>query len=71
MVVSELRKVGNQYVVTIPAEEVERQGWHEGSVIEFVPRLAAAEPELAEDLARIVDERWERNLPALEYLAGR
>jgi len=71
MVVSKLRKVGNQYVVTIPAEEVERQGWHEGSVIEFVPRLAEGEPELAEDLARIVDERWERNLPALEYLAGR
>ena len=71
MVVSELRKVGNQYVVTIPVEEVERQGWHEGSVIEFVPRLADAEPELAEDLARVIDEDWEQMLPGLKYLAGR
>ena len=33
MITQQLRKVGNSYVVTVPKEEVERRGWHEGQLL--------------------------------------
>ena len=33
VITQQLRKVGNSYVVTVPKEEVERRGWHEGQLL--------------------------------------
>ncbi len=71
MIVQQLRKSGNSYVVTIPKEEVERNGWQEGQMLAIGLTEMEMTPKLPADLEAIVDERWERNLPALRYLADR
>lgn len=71
MIVQQLRKSGNSYVVTIPKEEVERHGWSEGQMLAVDVTEVELTPKLPADLEAIVDARWERNLPALRYLADR
>lgn len=71
MIVQQLRKSGNSYVVTIPKEVVERNGWSEGQMLAVDLTEMEIVPKLPADLEAIVDERWERNLPALRYLADR
>lgn len=71
MIVQQLRKSGNSYVVTIPKEEVERNGWKEGQMLAIGLTEMEMTPRLPADLEAIVDERWEGNLPALRYLADR
>lgn len=71
MFTQELRKEGNEYVVTVPKEEVERRGWQEGQLlaVQFTP--VELRPVMGDDFADAIDERWERNEEALRYLAGR
>ncbi len=71
MIVQQLRKSGNSFVVTIPKEEVERNGWSEGQMLAVALTEMEILPKLPADLEAIVDERWERNEPALRYLADR
>ena len=71
MIEARLQKIGDDFVVVIPDEEVKRRGWQEGQFIALDvadPKNAASLPA---DLEAIVDERWERNLPALRYLEDR
>ncbi len=71
MIVQQLRKSGNSYVVTVPKEVVERHGWSEGQMLAIGLTEMEMTPRLPADLEAIVDERWEHNLPALRYLADR
>lgn len=71
MITQQLRKSGNSFVVTIPKEEVERRGWHEGQLLSIQVTELEIRPVLGEDLRKAVEERWERNEEALRYLAGR
>ena len=71
MIVQQLRKSGNSYVVTVPKEEVERRGWREGQHLAIELTEVELRPTLPPDLQEIVDKNWEKNLPALRYLAGR
>ena len=68
MNVQQLRKVGNSYVVTVPKEEVERRGWTEGQLLALELTPVEIRPVLSADLSDLFEERWDRNLPALEYL---
>lgn len=71
MIHQQLRKAGNSYVITIPKEEVERQGWKTGQ--RFVVQLTPLEerPVLGNELRQALDESWERNAEAYRYLAER
>ena len=71
MFTQQLRKAGNSYVVTIPKEEVERRGWHEGQLLAIQVTELEIRPVLGKDLRDAIDERWERNEEALRYLADR
>ncbi len=71
MITQQLRKTGNSYVVTVPKEEVERRGWHEGQILAVQLTELELRPVLGEDLREAIEERWERNEEALRYLAGR
>lgn len=70
MIQQQLRKAGNSYVVTIPKEEVERNGWHEGD--RFVVQLTRLEerPELRRELRELFEESWEQHEEAYRYLAN-
>jgi bifunctional DNA-binding transcriptional regulator/antitoxin component of YhaV-PrlF toxin-antitoxin module len=65
MITQQLRKVGNNYVVTVPKDDVERQGWHEGQILAVHLRALELQPILGDDLREAIEERWERNEEAL------
>ena len=71
MITQQLRKVGNSYVVTVPKEEVERHGWQEGQLLALQLTELEVRPVLGDDLREAIEERWDRNVEALRYLAGR
>ena len=71
VIIQQLRRAGNSYVVTIPKEEVERRGWVEGQLLGVELTEMEVRPTLRAELRKILDERWERNEPALRYLADR
>ena len=71
MITQQLRKVGNSYVVTVPKEEVERRGWQEGQLLALQLTALEVRPVLGDDLREAIEERWDRNVEALRYLAGR
>ncbi len=71
MITQQLRKVGNSYVVTVPKEEVERRGWQEGQLLALQLTALEVRPVLGDDLREAIEERWNRNVEALRYLAGR
>jgi antitoxin component of MazEF toxin-antitoxin module len=69
MIQQQLRKAGNSYVVTIPKEEVERNGWHEGD--RFAIQLTKLEerPVLRPELEALFEESWAEHEEAYRYLA--
>jgi antitoxin component of MazEF toxin-antitoxin module len=71
VITQQLRKVGNSYVVTVPKEEVERRGWQEGQLLALQLTELEVRPVLGDDLREAIEERWDRNVEALRYLAGR
>ena len=71
MITQQLRKVGNSYVVTVPKEEVERRGWQEGQLLALQLTELEVRPVLGDDLREAIEERWDRNMEALRYLADR
>jgi antitoxin component of MazEF toxin-antitoxin module len=70
VITQQLRKVGNSYVVTVPKEEVERRGWQEGQLLALQLTALEVRPVLGDDLREAIEERWDRNVEALRYLAG-
>lgn len=66
-----LSKIGNEFVVVIPDQEVERNGWREGQWLELQVNAVNEASGMPEDLRQALDERWERNEKALRYLADR
>ena len=71
VITQQLRKVGNSYVVTVPKDEVERRGWHEGQLLALQLTALEVRPVLRPELQEIVDELLDEHEDALRYLAGR
>ena len=71
MIVQQLRRAGNSYVITVPKEEVERRGWQEGQLLSVELTEMEVRPTLRPELRQILDARWEGNEAALRYLADR
>jgi putative addiction module antidote len=71
MIQQQLRKAGNSYVVTIPKDVVESNGWQEGDL--FAVQLTPLEvrPTLRPVLQKIADENWEKYEDVYRYLADR
>jgi antitoxin component of MazEF toxin-antitoxin module len=69
MIHQQLRRSGNSYVVTVPKEEVERNGWQEGQLLAVELTPLELRPVLRPELRQAIDERWARNEEALRSLA--
>ncbi len=63
-----LRKVEDNYIVTIPQEEVERLNLQEGQLLAIEIQPAKTPPPLSPDLHDAFDESWERNEQGYRYL---
>ncbi|HEX5500966.1 MAG TPA: hypothetical protein VFW96_00005 [Thermomicrobiales bacterium] len=71
MNVQKVRRVGNSYVVTVPREEIERQGLQEGDLVGVEVRKLETWPALSPDLRAAAEESWAEHEAAYRYLAGR
>jgi antitoxin component of MazEF toxin-antitoxin module len=71
MIQQQLRKVGNSFVVTIPKEEVERQGLHEGQLLGVEVTPLEVRPVLRPELREAFEASWERNEAGYRYLKDR
>jgi antitoxin component of MazEF toxin-antitoxin module len=71
MIVQQLRKAGNSYVVTIPKDEVERHGWTEGQHLAIELTEVEQRPKLRPEIKEIIDQIWDANEAAMRYLADR
>jgi antitoxin component of MazEF toxin-antitoxin module len=71
MIQQQLRRSGNSYVVTVPKEEVERNGWQEGQLLAVELTPLEVRPVLRPELRKAIDERWARNEQALRSLEDR
>ena len=69
MIWQKLRKVGNDYVVIIPKEEVERLQLREGQLLAIEIQPAEIRPALSPALCQAFEQSWKRNEAAHRYLA--
>ena len=67
---STLRKNGNSLVITIPREELERAGVHEGDMVEVQIRPVDIRPRLTPALEAALKIELENGREALEYLGS-
>lgn len=71
MIQQKVRRTGNSYAVTIPREEVERLGLHEGDVVAIEVKRVESWPVLSPELRTAAEESWADAEAAYRYLAGR
>lgn len=71
MIQQKVRRTGNSYAVTIPREEIERLGLHEGDVVAIQVTRVESWPVLSPELRATADESWADAEEAYRYLAGR
>jgi antitoxin component of MazEF toxin-antitoxin module len=70
MIYQTLRKEGDHFVVTIPAEEVERQHLEEGQWVAIEVR-PANDSAMREDVRQAFEASWKRNAEGYLYLKDR
>ena len=71
MNIQKVRRSGNSYVVTIPADEVERLGLQEGDQVGVEFRKLELRPVLTPSLQAAAERSWERAAAAYRYLKDR
>ena len=71
MLFQKLRRVGNSYVVTIPKDEIERQGLNEGQLLAVHVQPAEMRPVLSDPVREAFEESWQRNEEGYRYLKDR
>lgn len=65
-----IRRSGNSYVVTIPADVVERYGLREHDLVRVQLQLLDVVPRLRPELEESADRIIEQDIEALRYLAN-
>ena len=71
MIVQQIRKVGNSFVVTVPKEMIEANHWEEGQLVALELTPVEQRPMLRPELKAILDEDRDWLMPGLQYLADR
>jgi antitoxin component of MazEF toxin-antitoxin module len=71
MIQQQLRRVGNSLVVTIPKDEIERNGWKEGDLVALQLTPLEVRPIMRPEVREAFEESWKRNEAGYRYLADR
>jgi antitoxin component of MazEF toxin-antitoxin module len=80
LIPARIRKAGNSYVVTIPAEEMKARGLREGHLVDIDPVPVEIRPikvredtpvSLRSEVRAAADRVWARHAAGLRHLAGR
>ena len=69
MITQKIRRSGNSYIVTVPREEIERQGLREGDLVGVEIRKLDVRPALTPELRAAMERSWDRAEAAYRYLA--
>lgn len=69
MIVQKIRRNGNSYVVTVPREEIERQGLRDGDLVGIEFRKLDVRPSPTPALRAAAERSWERAEAAYRHLA--
>jgi len=59
MIQRRLRLSGDEYVITIPKDEIERRGLHEGQLVGLQILPIEVGPPMQPELRRVMDQIWE------------
>ncbi len=70
-VLQQLRRSGNSYVVTVPKELVERNGWQEGQLLSIDLTAVEVRPKMSPEVEAAFERALKVTRPALRYLADR
>jgi len=68
MIYQKLQKVGDEYIISVPREEVERQQLAEGQLVSVEIRPADG---VGDEIRRVFEESWEHNKAGYLYLKDR
>ena len=68
MLMQKLQQVGDNYIITIPKEEVERLDLHKDDLVEFEVRKPRTVPELSPEIAAALQWSLEYYAADYEYL---
>lgn len=71
LIATKIRKTGNSYVVTIPADEMKARGLTEGQLVGIDPVPVEIRPAVRPVVQEAIDHVVEENAAGLRYLAGR
>ena len=71
MVIQKVRRVGNSFVVTIPKEEMERQGLGEGDEVALEVRKVVTRPQMSPAVRAAFEQSLETYAADYEYLKDR
>lgn len=71
MIVQQLRKRGNSYMLTVPKDEVDRRGWKPGQYLGFEPVEMEIRPKMRQGVQDAFDATWDEDECAMRYLAER
>jgi hypothetical protein len=71
MMTGTLKKSGDNYIITVSRDEVERLGLREGQVITVEVLSFEEAPHPAKDVQQAFEASWDRNQEGYRYLAGR
>ncbi|MEJ7762203.1 MAG: hypothetical protein WKF80_05365 [Thermomicrobiales bacterium] len=69
MIQQRLRKIGDHFVVTIPQDEVDRQGLREGDLLGLEVSSIEDQPHMRDIVRDAFEESWARSEAAYRYLA--
>ncbi len=69
MLMQKVRKSGNSYVVTIPKDEMERQGLHEGDVVALDVRKVEYRVQMDPDVRAAFERSVKMRKEDYDYLA--
>ncbi len=67
----QVRRSGNSYVITVPKEEFDRLGLHDGQPVYVHITPAETRPVLRPELRAALDDVWSEIEPGLHYLRNR
>lgn len=71
MLIQKVRRVGNSYVVTIPKEELERQGLGDGDLAAVEVRKVTVTPQMSPEVRAAFERSWKTYATDYEYLKDR
>lgn len=71
MIAQKIRRSGNSYVLTIPREEMEARGLHEGDLVGFNPQLVEIRPAVRPHVRAAIERAAAKHEAGLRYLADR